>query len=194
MLDLHRCPRAFSNCDQRGILFIAMLALLIAVASRVAGRGLSARGLQESARGLRCCSSWALERRLIRCGLVLPWHVGLSQTGDQTRVSSLGRWILNHSTTREDPHPRPCLVWWGLVTHLEMLGSLSSWAPDPATTRVPAGLSWVLSGDPQTHSPNPSILRKWEALLVKPQRAHQSLTSSLCEQSTAHSVSTWHCL
>ena len=34
-------------------------------------------------------------------GLVAPWHVGSSQTGARTRVSCIGRQILNHCATRE---------------------------------------------------------------------------------------------
>ena len=36
-------------------------------------------------------------------GLVAPWHVGSSQTRDQTCVPCIGRWILNHCATREVP-------------------------------------------------------------------------------------------
>ena len=34
-------------------------------------------------------------------GLVTPWHVRSSQTGDRTCVLCIGRWILNCWTTRE---------------------------------------------------------------------------------------------
>ena len=34
-------------------------------------------------------------------GFVVPWHVGSSQTRNQTPVSCIARWILNHWTTRE---------------------------------------------------------------------------------------------
>lgn len=34
-------------------------------------------------------------------GLVTPWHVGASQTGDQTCVLCTGRWGLTHWPTRE---------------------------------------------------------------------------------------------
>ena len=40
VLDLHCCARAFSTCGKRGLLFIAVRGLLIAVASLVAERGL----------------------------------------------------------------------------------------------------------------------------------------------------------
>ena len=39
-LGLHCCARAFSSCGERGLLFIAVPGLLIAVASLVAERGL----------------------------------------------------------------------------------------------------------------------------------------------------------
>ena len=45
------------------------------------------------------CGAWALGNT----GLVAPWHVASSQTRDQTRVPCMGRWILNHWTTREVP-------------------------------------------------------------------------------------------
>ena len=38
-------------------------------------------------------------------GSVAPRHVGSSWTRAQTRVSCIGRWILNHCTTREVPRP-----------------------------------------------------------------------------------------
>jgi len=37
-------------------------------------------------------------------GLVAPPHVGSSQTRDGTYVPCIGRWILNHWTTREVQH------------------------------------------------------------------------------------------
>ena len=59
------------------------------------------------ARGLSSCGSWALEHRLSSCGAgaQLPhgmWDLS-SPTRDQTRVPCIGRWILNHWTTREVP-------------------------------------------------------------------------------------------
>ena len=83
--------RAFSSCGERGLLFIAVRRLLIAVASLVAGTALGSR---------------ALEHRLSSCGgtgLVAPRHVGSSQTRARTRVLCLGRRILNHCATRETP-------------------------------------------------------------------------------------------
>ena len=40
VLGLHCCARAFSSCCERGLLFIAVYGLLIAVASLVAAHGL----------------------------------------------------------------------------------------------------------------------------------------------------------
>ena len=36
-------------------------------------------------------------------GLVAPRHVGSSRTRDRTRVPCIGRWTLNHCTTRDVP-------------------------------------------------------------------------------------------
>ena len=68
MLGLRCCARAFSSCGERGLLFVAVHGLLIAVAALVAEHGLQARGLQQLqhagsvvvARGLSSCGSRAL--------------------------------------------------------------------------------------------------------------------------------------
>ena len=60
MLGLRSCARAFSSCGERGLLFVAVRGLLIAVASLVAEHrlrraGLSSYGMRASvvvARGL----------------------------------------------------------------------------------------------------------------------------------------------
>ena len=60
--------RAFSSCGERGLLFVAVRRLLIAVASLVVEHGL--KGAQASvvvAHGLSSCGSRALERRLSSC-------------------------------------------------------------------------------------------------------------------------------
>ena len=44
-----------------------------------------------------------VDHRLQRAGLVAMRHVGSSQSRDQTCVPCIGRWILNHWTTRETP-------------------------------------------------------------------------------------------
>ena len=64
---------------------VAVHRLLTAVASLIVEHGPQAHGLQQ----LR----WT--------GLVVPWHVGSSQMWDWTHVPRIGRWILNHWTTRE---------------------------------------------------------------------------------------------
>ena len=48
-----------------------------------------------------CCRTWTLERRISNTGLFTPWHVGSSRTRDRTSVPCIGRWVLNHGTTRE---------------------------------------------------------------------------------------------
>ena len=52
-------------------------------------------------RHARCssCSSWA--QQLWCIGFAAPWHVGSSQTRDETCVPCIGRWILNHWAIRE---------------------------------------------------------------------------------------------
>ena len=45
-LGLRCCARALSGCGERGLLFVVVHGLLIAVASLVAEHGLEARGLQ----------------------------------------------------------------------------------------------------------------------------------------------------
>ena len=42
-------------------------------------------------------------QQLWRTGLVAPWPVGPSWTRARTHVPCIGRWILNHCTTREAP-------------------------------------------------------------------------------------------
>ena len=64
-LSLHCCIRAFSSCGERGLLFVVVHGLLIAVASH----GAWALGVQASvvaARRLSSCGLQALESRLSR--------------------------------------------------------------------------------------------------------------------------------
>ena len=68
-LGLRCCVRAFSSCGERGLLFVAVHVLLIAVASLVAEHGL--QGTWASVvvvHGLSSCGSRALECRLSSCG------------------------------------------------------------------------------------------------------------------------------
>ena len=67
-LGLHCCARAFSSYGERGLLFVVVCGLLIAVASLTAACGLSS------------CGSWALEHSLSSCGawaslLHGMWHL-----------------------------------------------------------------------------------------------------------------------
>ena len=66
-LGLRCCAQAFSSCGERGLLFVVVHGLLIAVASRGA-QALGARASVVVARGLSSCGSRALERRLSSCG------------------------------------------------------------------------------------------------------------------------------
>ena len=55
-------------------------------------------------RGLSCCGAQAPDAQAQQLWLTGPAalrHVGSSQTRARTRVSCIGRQILNHSTTRE---------------------------------------------------------------------------------------------
>ena len=68
VLGLCCCASAFSRCSERGLLFVVVCGLLIAVASRCGAQALGARALVVVARRLSSCGSWALERRLSSCG------------------------------------------------------------------------------------------------------------------------------
>ena len=59
---------AFSDCGERGLLFVAVHGLLIAVASRCGAWALGAWASVIAAHGLSSCGSRALERRLSSCG------------------------------------------------------------------------------------------------------------------------------
>ena len=69
VLGLRFCVRAFSSCGERGLLFVAVHGLLIAVASLCCGpRALGVQASGVVARGLSSCGSRALEHRLSSCG------------------------------------------------------------------------------------------------------------------------------
>ena len=53
--------------------------------------------------GFSRCRAQTQDRWLWHMGLVAPWHIESSQTRDWTCVPCIGRWILNHWTTREVP-------------------------------------------------------------------------------------------
>ena len=67
-LGLRCCTWAFSSCSERGLLFVVVHGLLIAVASRCGAQALSARASVVVAHGVSSCGSRALERRLSSCG------------------------------------------------------------------------------------------------------------------------------
>ena len=74
-LGLRCCAWAFSTCGERGLLFVAVHGLLIAVASVVSEHGLQARGLQQ----LWCAGSVVVACGLQSSGLVVMAH-GLSSS------------------------------------------------------------------------------------------------------------------
>ena len=53
---------------------------------------------------LSSCGTRALEHRLSSCSSVAPWHVGSSQTRDQTCVPCIGRRILIPLCHQGSPH------------------------------------------------------------------------------------------
>ena len=59
VLGLHCCTRAFSSCGERGLLFVALRGLLIAVASLVAEHRLGMWASVVVALGLSSCGSRA---------------------------------------------------------------------------------------------------------------------------------------
>ena len=66
---LHCCTRAFFSCGKRGLLFVAVHVLLIAVACLCYGaRALGMWASVVVAHGLSSCGSQALECRLSSCG------------------------------------------------------------------------------------------------------------------------------
>ena len=96
-LGLCCCVQVFSSCSERGLLFIAVRRLLIAVASLVAEHGLQACRLQQ----LWLAGCRAQAQQLWRTGLIALRHVRSSWTRARTCVPCIGRQILNHCTTRE---------------------------------------------------------------------------------------------
>ena len=76
-LGLCCCPQAFSSCREQGW-------LLSSCSAGVSHRG----GFSLGSTGLQIQQLWL-------SGLVSPWHVGSSRTGDGTRVPCTARQILN---------------------------------------------------------------------------------------------------
>ena len=69
VLGVHCCVRAFSSCGERGILFVAVRGLLIAVGSLYCrAPALGPRASVVVAHGLSLCCSRALTHRLSSCG------------------------------------------------------------------------------------------------------------------------------
>ena len=68
-LGLRCCARAFSSCNEWGLLFVVVCGLLTAVASLCSGaQAPGTRAAVVVARGLSSCGLWALEHRLSSCG------------------------------------------------------------------------------------------------------------------------------
>ena len=67
-LGLRCCTRAFSSCGKRGLFFVAVPGLLIAVASRCRAQALGVWASVVVVHGLSSCGSRALERRLSSSG------------------------------------------------------------------------------------------------------------------------------
>ena len=96
VLGLHCCAWAFCSCVEQ--------------ASHCSGfsccraQALGAWASLVVACGLSSCGSRALVALVCRrTGLVALRHMGSSRTRAQTRVPYIGKWILNHCTTREAP-------------------------------------------------------------------------------------------
>ena len=98
-LGLCCCTQAFSSCGKRGLLFVVVRGLLIAVASLCFGaRALGTRASVVVAHGLSSCGSRALEHRLSSCGSRALEH-RLSSCGSRAlehRLSSCGSRALEH--------------------------------------------------------------------------------------------------
>ena len=121
---------------------VAVHGFLIAAASLTAEHGLWVLGLSSCA---------AL------------WHVGSFQTRDRTHVPSLGRWILNHWTTREVQHnfymhwkPRrlcvPCFIvilalvqWPGIKTTVSLRYACEHTGPAIVLAMFAGHLFWLLT-------------------------------------------------
>ena len=106
-LGLRCCTRAFSSCGEQGPLFVVVHGLLIAQLLLLRSMGSRRVGFSSyvtRAKQLWLAGSRVQVQQLWLMGLVAPRHVGSSRTRAQTRVPCIGRWILNHSTTREVPN------------------------------------------------------------------------------------------
>ena len=94
VLGLRCCMRALSGCNKQGLLFVAVLGLLIVEASLIAAHGSRLMGF----------SSFRMQaQQLLRTSLVAPWQVEFSWNRDRACVLCIGKQVLNHWTTREVP-------------------------------------------------------------------------------------------
>ena len=89
MLGLRCCRQVFSSCSEQGAILFSLRWFLL----------------------LWNTDSRARAQFLWHMGLDALRHEGSSQTRDQTPLSCIGRWVLNHWTTREvlDEECFPCL-------------------------------------------------------------------------------------
>ena len=67
-LGLLCCTQAFCSCGERGLLFVVVRVLLIAVASRCGAQALGVWASVVVARRLSSCGVWAPEHRFSSCG------------------------------------------------------------------------------------------------------------------------------
>ena len=67
-LGLYCSAQAFFSCGERGLLFVTVRGLLIAMASCCGAQALGRQASVVVAHGLSSCGSQALERRLGSCG------------------------------------------------------------------------------------------------------------------------------
>ena len=81
-LGLCCCVQTFSSCGERGLIFVAVRGLLIAVASLCCRAWTGSRCMGFSTCGTQAQQLWVT-------GLVASWHVGSSWTRAQTRVSCI---------------------------------------------------------------------------------------------------------
>ena len=83
--------------------FTAMLSFSLVVVSEGCSLVLEYRLRRHRLQYVQLTDSRALGQYLWCTGLVAQWHMGSSQTRDQTHVPSIGRQILNHWATEEVP-------------------------------------------------------------------------------------------
>ena len=112
VLGLRCCRQVFSSCSEQGAILFSLRWFLL----------------------LWNTSYRARSQLLWNMGLDALRHAGSSQTRDQTPVSCVGRWVLNHWTTREvldeecfpclNPSPVTCYLQVQTRVHIHLLGLL----------------------------------------------------------------------